>query len=165
MNKFTFLVLDVKNRCFTCIVANYAVLWAWSNWSEMIALSFWKRLQFHSFFFHFWYLWLIMIDDSSLLWRHTYSQGPNIRTFFCHQFYDKSPNFWPFFFSGLVWAVFRECLHLFTPLVFGASKLREMGGKKNVKNAVEVRTISDNRVQKRKYQTIPLAIKREMKNK
>lgn len=38
-----------------------------------------------------------------------------------------------------------------------------MGGKKNVKNAVEVRTISDNRVQKRKYQTIPLAIKREMK--
>ena len=38
-----------------------------------------------------------------------------------------------------------------------------MGGKKNVKNAVEVRTISDNRVQKRKYQSIPLAIKREMK--
>ena len=38
-----------------------------------------------------------------------------------------------------------------------------MGGKKNVKNAVEVRTISDSRVQKRKYQTIPLAIKREIK--
>ena len=32
-----------------------------------------------------------------------------------------------------------------------------------MKNAVEVRTISDSRVQKRKYQTIPLAIKREIK--
>ena len=38
-----------------------------------------------------------------------------------------------------------------------------MGKKKSQKTVAEVRTISDGRAKKRKYQTIPLAKKREMK--
>ena len=42
---------------------------------------------------------------------------------------------------------------------FWASKVREMGRKKSQKTVAEVRTISDGRAKKRKYQTIPLAKK------
>ena len=48
-------------------------------------------------------------------------------------------------------------------LIFCASFIREMGGKKKEKAKAEVRTVSDDRVKKRKYQTIPVSTKREMK--